>query len=298
MAEVENKWRRGLDFFPNLDISPLFYHCPHSIISPPPLHSSPMAVAPYLFTIHFALTFSTACSFAMTWRSTWDDILSGGSPRWKVDDPKAKQQALTHILEHTDAPSFSEYDDISSTPLRILCPLSGDDTFVYYAWSKGCDVTAIDLVPKALEQMRNQFGDSSDWTMSSAGKDNLVWKHRSGRVTLYEGDMMMKRPELNQSFDAVYDKDSFGALTLDLREGFCARLSEYLKDNGTVYIEVKNKSAGREQGPPFHVEKDDLMEKSNFGRCFEHIKSLGEVYELSMPTATQTGHILRRLVRK
>ena len=99
-------------------------------------------------------------------------------------------------------------------------------------------------------------------------------------------------------FDAVYDKDSFGALTLDLRSKYCERLSDYIKDNGIVYTEVKNKVSGKDQGPPFHVEKQDLMEESNFGRCFEHLVSLGEVYPLNMPTATQTGHVLRRLVRK
>jgi hypothetical protein len=65
-----------------------------------------------------------------------------------------------------------------------------------------------------------------------------------------------------------------------------------------IYTEVKNKpeGPGREQGPPFHVEKEDLMEATSFGSSFEHVKSLGEVYPLKMPPGfKQMGHVLKRL---
>ncbi|KAL7521061.1 hypothetical protein ACHAWX_005752 [Stephanocyclus meneghinianus] len=232
-------------------------------------------------------------AFSMTWKATWQDILNGGPRRWKVDDIAAKQIALSHILEHSVAPS-----DSTRSSMRILCPLAGDDTFVHYAWSHGHDVVAIDIVPEALEAMRLQFGAAEDWTFSMTDEGTL-WKHKSGRASLYEGDMMMKRNALVNYFDAVYDKDSFGALTFDLRSKYCERLSDYLKDNGTLYVEVKNKTTGRdEQGPPFHVEKQDLMEESSFGKCFEHVVSLGEVYKIDWPTAIQTGRVLRRVARK
>ena len=249
------------------------------------MHSTPI-VRILLLSLLFLSVPKLSHSFAMTWKATWQDILSGGAQRWKVDDISAKQIALGHILDHTDKES-----------LKILCPLAGDDRFVHYAWSQGHDVTAIDIVPEALEAMRRQFGNADDWS-SSTTDEGTVWKHKSGRASLYEGDMMMKRSSLLNSFDAIYDKDSFGALTLDLRSKFCERLSDYIKDDGTLYIEVKNKQSDRDQGPPFHVETQDLMEETNFGRCFQHIVSLGEVYQLSMPTATQTGHVLRRLARK
>ena len=55
--------------------------------------------------------------------------------------------------------------------------------------------------------------------------------------------------------------------------------------------------SGRDSGPPFHVEKDDLMDKDAFGSWFEHVMSLGEVYSLNSQAMKQTGHILRRLKR-
>ena len=153
-------------------------------------------------------------------------LLLNRSQRWKVHDLDAKKQALASIEEH------SSQDE--GQPMRILCPLAGDDPFVHYAFSQGHDVTAIDIVPAALKEMRSQFGDLDDWTSESSTRNSVlmrnsetVWKHKSGRATLYEGDVMMKRPELLNSFDAIYDKDSFGALTLDMRSKFCQEYLQY-----------------------------------------------------------------------
>ena len=152
----------------------------------------------------------------------------------------------------------------------------------------------MDIVPKALEQMRNQFTDGT-WTKRITDDNTtVIWKHSSERVTLYEGDITIPRPELNGKFHAIYDKDSFGALPLNLREPYCERLSEYTKQGGIVYSEVKNRNDDKGAGPPFHVEKNDLMEKTNFGTNFIHKVSLGEVYPISNNNWTQTGHIMIR----
>jgi hypothetical protein len=80
-----------------------------------------------------------------------------------------------------------------------------------------------------------------------------------------------------------------------MRKPFCNRIGSYLKDGGIVYTEVKL-APGKVGGPPFSVTKDDLVE--SFGSStFEHVASLGKVYDLSFPGMTQTGHILRRLKR-
>mmetsp|Transcript_21534 Transcript_21534/g.46690 ORF Transcript_21534/g.46690 Transcript_21534/m.46690 type:complete len:276 (+) Transcript_21534:50-877(+) len=231
-------------------------------------------------------------SNSMTWTATWDDILRGGPTRWKVDDLKPKQQALSYITKYHVGGS----DGSDGTKLNILCPLAGDDPFVQYAWSRGHSVTAIDLVPAAVQVMKEQFGGSEmDWKKESSANDSeVIWRHQSGRATLYQGDMMAKRAELLNHFDAIYDKDSFGALPMELRETYCQRLADYAKDdsNSIVYIEVKNKETGRESGPPYHVDRADLME--SFGQSFVHMAELGQVYPLPMPNFSQMGHILQR----
>jgi len=243
------------------------------------------------YTIHFTQSY-----VIMGWAETWSDILSGGNQLWKVDNVDAKRIALDHILQH-------HHHHNNNEPMHILCPLSGDDPFVHYAWSRGHIVTAIDIVPDALKAMRKLFGSDTHWSMSMEedenkyGSSSVVWKHKSERVTIIEGDILTNRPALHQSFHVVYDKDSFGAMALHDRTKFCERISEYMKDGGTLYVEVKMKDGGRESGgPPYHVEREDLIKY--FGTYFDYVSSLGEVYGLNIPGMKQTGHILRRSLRR
>ncbi len=243
----------------------------------------------------FLFCFLPAIASAMTWASTWKDILRGGPTRWKVDDINVKSQALGHILGYSTLTSVSR-----NNSLRIFCPLAGDDPFVYYAWQQGHYVTAVDIVPDALAEIRRQFGPCNhDWEVEKQGSI-VIWKHKSGRATLYEGDIMTHRNELEKTFDAVYDKDSFGALDPTMRQQFCERVASYTNDHAVVYVEVKYKDQaqqGRLLGPPFHLERDDIMKPECFGVDFDYIAGLGKVYELSMDGMQQTGHILRRRSR-
>ena len=231
----------------------------------------------------------------MTWANTWKDILNGGNKRWKIDDILLKKQALKKICTYASATSGESGKD--EQKLHILCPLAGDDPFVSHAWKEGHSVFAIDLVPEAVDTLRKNFGEPDDqWTVATLGS-SVVWKHKGGRATLYAGNMLEKRPELENKCNAVYDKDSFGALDKNDRKPFCQRLTEFTREGAIVYVEVKNKDSGKEFGPPFHVEKKDLMEEDNFGSFFEHIADLGQVYNFDGPMQ-QMGHILQRNAMK
>ena len=222
----------------------------------------------------------------MGWNDTWDDILAGGNPRWKVVCEQAHAKALDNFQSHVKT---------EPTQTSVLCPLAGDDPFVYLLFKNGYSVTTIDLVPAAVEEMKKQFGNEATWTKDE--KDNtIIWSHYSGRATLLVGDALQHRPELVNKFDAVYDKDSFGALSKEMRNGYCKRMGEYLKVGGIVYLECKlrdNHDEVKHIGPPFSLLTEDIMEETSYGTSFEHIKALGAVYDLSM-ALQQTGHILVR----
>lgn len=229
------------------------------------------------------------------WSSTWKDILNGGNPRWKITCGESHEKAYAHFERHV----LKGDNDVKN--LSVLCPLAGDDPFVHLLYRKGYSVTAIDLVSEAIEAMKQRFGDDdSAWTKEESDGD-IVWKHKDGRATLIVGDALKKRSYLNNSFDAVYDKDSFGALTKDLRKPFCERIADYSKESGIVYLEckLKNGVVGVDSsGPPFSLRKDDLMEANNYGGSkFEYVEGLGPVYELPggmNSRMQQTGHVLRR----
>ena len=234
----------------------------------------------------------------MGWSDTWSDIISGGHPRWKVTSEDCHTKALAH---------FQEFVKGDPADISVLCPLAGDDPFVHLLFSKGYSVTTIDLVPAAVEEMKKQFqlGIGSGMNLSQEPqecwtkeeKDNtVIWKHGSGRATLMVGDALQKRPGFVNQFDAVYDKDSFGALPMQLRNAFCSRMAEYVKKGGVVYLECKLKDDHEQAinvGPPFSLMGKDLMESTSYGDAFDYVKGLGEIYEIQMPVQ-QTGHILKR----
>jgi len=229
------------------------------------------------------------------WSSTWKDILNGGSTRWKVSDPRSHEKAYSHFQKYV---LKAEENTIDPKNISVICPLAGDDPFVRLLFKKGYNVTAIDLVPEAIDAMRKAFGDKdSAWTKEESDGD-IVWTHESGRATLIAGDALKKRSNLNNSFDAVYDKDSFGALARDIRKPFCDRMAEYTKENAIVYLECKLKKGVKGvdySGPPFSLREDDLMEANNYGGSkFEYVEELGPVYDLGSNFMQQTGHILRR----
>mmetsp|Transcript_22205 Transcript_22205/g.24990 ORF Transcript_22205/g.24990 Transcript_22205/m.24990 type:complete len:178 (+) Transcript_22205:1150-1683(+) len=153
----------------------------------------------------------------------------------------------------------------------------------------------------------NDDDDTAIWTQQKSNDDDnhndngntddVVWTHKSGRVTLIVGDVLKKRPHLSNSFDAVYDKDSFGALSKELRTPFCDLIADYTKENGMVYLECKLKRGVvgvDNSGPPFSLRKDDLMEDGNYGGKFDYVEGLGPVYDLTNTGMQQTGHIFRR----
>jgi hypothetical protein len=223
------------------------------------------------------------------WASTWNDILAGGNPRWKVTDENAHKAAFSH---------FQQYVKGEPANVSIFCPLAGDDPFVALLWSAGYTVTSIDLVPAAVEALKLQFG-SKDEEWTKVEKDGtIVWKHSSGRANLMCGDALQSRPELVSTFDAVYDKDSFGALDKTMRKGFTSRIAEFTKTDAIIYLECKlrpNHDASKEVGPPFSLKEEDLMETENcYGKNFEYVAGLGTVYGSGMGGMQQTGHVMKR----
>ena len=278
-----------------------------------------------------ATTTTQTTTMSSGWSSTWKDINNGGNKRWKITSKESHEKAYAHFQKHVqllkgrvlndddddddENKKNNKKDDVVKN-ISVFCPLAGDDPFIYLLWSRGYSVTAIDLVPEALEAMRQGFIDKDDdnddddaaiWFKQEEsddddnhnnGNNDVVWTHKSGRVTLIVGDVLKKRPHLSNSFDAVYDKDSFGALSKELRKPFCDLIADYTKEDGIVYLECKLKRGVvgvDNSGPPFSLRKDDLMEVDNYGGSkFDYVEGLGPVYDLNNAGMQQTGHVFRR----
>merc|ERR1711865_933777 len=165
--------------------------------------------------------------------------------------------------------------------ISVLCPLAGDDPFIFLLYQKGYSVTAIDIVEDAINALKQRFDQGSPdttntttaaadatsccWTKTHEPDGDLIWKHRNGRVTFIVGDVTKPRPAFVNSFDAVYDKDSFGALPMTVRPAFCHRMLEYTKDRAILYLECKvkpghhNATTADTMGPPYSLRYEDIM---------------------------------------
>lgn len=267
------------------------------------------------------------------WAGTWKDILQGGNPRWKITSEECHAKAYTHFKKYVPLDRNTDHNNNNNhhheekkKQISVLCPLAGDDPFIFLLYQKGYSVTAIDLVEDAINALKQRFDQGSPdtttnttaaaadatsccWTKTHEPDGDLIWKHRNGRVTFIVGDVTKPRPAFVNSFDAVYDKDSFGALPMTVRPAFCHRMLEYTKDRAILYLECKVKPGHHNattttvdtMGPPYSLRYEDIMDPTNYGGInkFEYIAGLGPVYDLpsQMGGMQQTGHILQRTER-
>lgn len=61
--------------------------------------------------------------------------------------------------------------------------------------------------------------------------------------------------------------------------------------NGIVYMEVKERKADKEEGPPFHIAEETIL---THWRDFEIAKRLGVVLEYTAEGFLQMGYVLRK----
>lgn len=118
--------------------------------------------------------YSSSTPLRMGWADTWDDILQGGSQRWKITCEESHQKVISHLDSFLED---KKNNSNHSSTLSVFCPLAGDDPIVHLLWKRGYSVTSIDLVPQAVAQMRNHFKEGS-WMSEEQDDGTIIWKVR------------------------------------------------------------------------------------------------------------------------
>ena len=123
--------------------------------------------------------------------------------------------------------------------LRILYPLiNEDDSFMELALEEGHSITAIGLVPFAVQTMRKRLdSDEANWSAVEMPNGAIFWNHATGRVSFYLGDILADLTSMYGTFDVVYDCNCITALPQETQEPFLHRLKSYLKDDGILFTE-------------------------------------------------------------
>ena len=122
-------------------------------------------------------------------------------------------------------------------PCRILIPGCGNGYEVITLAKLGFDVTAIDIAPTAIDNLRTELDE-----------ENL-------KANLILGDFLSWAPE--ESFDAIFEQTSLCALSPDIWKQYETQLYQWLKPEGKLFAQFMQ--TGKEGGPPFHCELNDMV---------------------------------------
>lgn len=122
---------------------------------------------------------------------------------------------------------------------RVLVPGCGSGHDVLALAQAGCDVTALDLAPAAIDLTRAR--------LDGAG----------AAATLVLADVLHWQPAA--PFDAVYEQTCWCALHPDHWTGYAAQLQRWLRPGGRLLLlamQCRRDGAGegRVEGPPYHMD--------------------------------------------
>eukprot|EP01062_Namystynia_karyoxenos_P029038 TRINITY_DN21890_c0_g2_i1.p2 TRINITY_DN21890_c0_g2~~TRINITY_DN21890_c0_g2_i1.p2 ORF type:complete len:266 (+),score=72.06 TRINITY_DN21890_c0_g2_i1:94-798(+) len=220
---------------------------------------------------------------APDWKATWDDIISGGSQRWKDGEREHCRMTLELLRTRFGA-------DVG--PLRVLVPLSGDTPLCVHLWQAGHTVTAMELIPEACAALRATF--PGEWTERTEGPWT-IWELAAGRMQIWQGSIFDAAAALEGQHDVVVDKDSWGAVGRDTLPDYTRLVAGYLRPGGWVYLEAiqKDDPAARLSGPPWHTETAPLADSWK-PRDVTLVEELGEPYTLTVPGMRRLAWVLRK----
>jgi len=116
---------------------------------------------------------------------------------------------------------INQLETYTNKPIKTILELgAGNGQFAVAAAERGYSVTVIELVPKAVEMIR-------DFAAKHGVED---------RVTIFEGDFY--EVDLQEQFDAVCYWDGFGIGSDADQHALLRRVSDWLKPGGQAFIDI------------------------------------------------------------
>ncbi|HHC74997.1 MAG TPA: methyltransferase domain-containing protein [Thiothrix sp.] len=127
-------------------------------------------------------------------------------------------------------------------PCSILIPGCGNGYEVIELAKAGFTVTAIDIAPTPVKQLKHAINTQLD---DSQGL----------RVTVLQADFFTYQP--TQTFDAIYEQTSLCALSPAQWQTYAHCLQQWLKPNGQLFAQFMQ--TGQTGGPPWHCPIDAMQ---------------------------------------
>ena len=176
--------------------------------------------------------------------SSHDELHEFWEGRWKASE--------TPWDHGSHAPPFEEFvRDVGAPAGRVLIPGSGSGHDVCYFAEMGAHVLGLDIAPSALEaaEQRNP--------------------HRRAEYRL--GNILEPDSALYHTFDWVIEHTCLCALEPKHWPAYAGAVRQLLKP-GAYYLALFYRDPEDEEGPPFRIEEEDIIEL--FGEGFTLLKAV------------------------
>ncbi len=146
---------------------------------------------------------------------------------------------------------------------RVLVPLCGKTPDLLWLEAQGNEVVGVELAEIAVEAFFAENGLAYErFDASLPG-----YRCTTRNVTLYCGDYF---EFVHKPFDAHYDRGALIALPPELRRRYAAHTASLLTDEARQFVLTIDYDDTICQGPPFSVDKDELL--SYWGDLREHAR--------------------------
>lgn len=134
-----------------------------------------------------------------------------------------------------------------------LVPLCGGSGVLKSLRNEGLAVTGVELVPKALRELRRRHFPRATWRRRKEGAAVL---HQIRGVTLAQQDFLnFSAPA---TFDLVYDRAAMIAMHPRQRRRYASVIKKSLKPGGYLYLISFTCTGKLPLGPPFPISGADL----------------------------------------
>lgn len=200
----------------------------------------------------------------MTEIDFWSEAWSGGNTPWHGERADAFLRAhFTHFASRLPGN-------------RILVPLCGNSFVVRWLWEQGFDVTGVEFVESALEQLLVR--DFSDLAVKHSRAEYVAPRLRLICSDFFSADIERR------GFDMIYDRGALVAVEPTLRGRYAARLRELLAPSGIIALESLY-FAG-DEGPPFSISSAQVDE---LFPGLEREELVREMQETNEPFKSKSG---------
>ncbi|XP_059174982.1 probable thiopurine S-methyltransferase [Physella acuta] len=196
------------------------------------------------------------------WKDRWDDRHIGFH---QADVHKMLSKHFTKLIPDGKAN-------------KVFFPLCGKAVDMSWLASQGYNIVGVDGVKKALEEFFTDQGiEYSVEDVNHNGHNFKLFKSKDGKIRLYCTDIFNFTPDIEGTFDAVWDRGALVALNREDVSGYVKNMKKLLSPNGRILMEVMEYDVsimdgleGPSKPPPPHPMYEDQIKALYEPECEVH----------------------------